>query len=216
MVPPEAPRLSYVYDRACNLLLSHNIHSLPVNPYDIIRANRWGVLSYSRLCSIVGTGFTLEEFIETCKSRDGFTIYNRKNYCIAYNDMIRIKSRILFTLMHEIGHIYCGHFKNFDTRTLSDSRYRVLEEEANFFASSVLAPAAVVTRCGFDTPQKLHRECGLSLGASKMRIKQLKGYRRREPDLLILKSFNQYIKLNARFSLNSDCININCDEPFYV
>lgn len=188
------PKYDFVYEKACEFLLSQGIVSLPVNPYELIKNNHWGLVTYSQLCGMV-PDCTPSDIFRACHSKDGFTVFNGKNYCIAYNDAVRVKARIVFTLMHEIGHIICGHYK--DGKTILDAdEYKVLEAEANFFASCVLAPAVVILDCGFNTPLLLHRYCGLSLSASKMRLLQLQNFKLTLADEKIRRMFSAYIKVN--------------------
>lgn len=188
-------RCEYIYRKSCEFLLKSEIICLPVNPIDIIKKFHWGLVTYSELCSITGTDVTVEDISDACRSRDGFTVFSGGNYCIAYNDKIRVKSRITFTLMHEAGHIVCGHFQQQESKNIC---YRDFECEANLFASNVLAPAAVVTECGFDTPELLQKACGLSHNAAKARLNELSGYRINSGDMDILKAFSSYIKICAR------------------
>lgn len=207
-----APRYSYVYDKACEFLLMQSVISLPINPFELIRQNHWGLVTYSKLCTIVQNDASVDDVAKTCQSNDGFTVCNGVNFCIAYNDTISVKPRVAFTLMHEVGHIVCGHFNGRGT-TLLNGEYRVLEEEANFFASNVLAPAAVVTACSFDTPQQLHSACGISFEASKVRLKQLQNFRLKSVDEKIRHAFAPYIKVNSRH-IRTATAEIGFDDDF--
>jgi Zn-dependent peptidase ImmA (M78 family) len=191
------PRFGFVYDKACEFLLTQGIDSLPLNPFDIIHQNHWGLVTYSDLCTFVPSSACISDIALTCQSNYGFTVYNGNNYCIAYNEAISVKSRVNFTLMHEVGHIVCGHFDGSGS-TLESGDYRRLEVEANFFATNVLAPAAVVTACGFNTPQLLHCACGISFEAAKVRLRQLQNFISTPADEKIRRAFSTYIKVNVR------------------
>jgi hypothetical protein len=193
----ESPRFDFVYNKACEFLLSLCVSCLPVNPQELISRKRWGLVTYSELCSLVPDGATIEDIAEACQSRDGFTVYSGGNYCIAYNDAIRVKSRIAFTLMHEAGHIVCGHFSG-HAPTLSGGEYRVFETEANYFASNVLAPAAVAAACDLRTPELLQAACGLSYDAAKARLNELNNWKSRPVDDKIWHAFDPYIRISSR------------------
>jgi hypothetical protein len=187
------PRQDFVCRKACSFILSEGIRSLPVDPFAIIRRNRWGLTTYSHLGeltdSAAGIGLML------LGSPDGFTIYNGRNYCIAYNDSSQAYRRIVFTLMHEIGHIVLGHFVFFSEGELI-SRQRPFESEASLFASHVLAPSAVVMRCGLDTPRLLMSACSLSAPAAERRLRQLRGWKPSDCDREVEKAFCEYIRMN--------------------
>lgn len=193
----ESPRFDFVYDKACEFLLSLGVCSLPINPYELITQKKWGLVTYTQLCSLVPGGATINDIIMACRSSDGFTVLSKGNYCIAYNDTIHVKSRIAFTLMHEVGHIVCGHF-NGNGPILLSKEYRAFETEANYFASNVLAPAAVVTACGLLTPEMFKAACGLSYFAAKSRLNELINWKPRSIDDKILKAFDSYIRISVR------------------
>jgi hypothetical protein len=187
-------RQDNVAARACEFILAQGICSLPVSPEEIIRRNRWGLATYRRLGVLSDVMGSVEPLVG--RSRDGFTIYNGRNFCIAYNSDIKTLSRIYFTLMHEIGHIALGHF---DLPGASNiiSCDPVLEEDASLFASLILAPSVVVTRCGYNTPALLSRECMLSSQAAQARLVQLAGWSPSPRDAKVAKNFSEYIKLNT-------------------
>ena len=73
----------------------------------------------------------LADIIEAYQSEDGYSIYNGRNYTIAYNNT-HIPKRIYFTKLHEIGHIYLNHLLIFketilNRSNMTKSKYKVLE-----------------------------------------------------------------------------------------
>ena len=80
---------------------------------------------------------------------DGKCIYDpeMKLYIIIYNDS-KPENRIRFTIAHEFGHIVLGHLcetKNEVGRDgLPDTEYFEYENEANTFASNLLAPPILI------------------------------------------------------------------------
>lgn len=210
----KSPRFDFVYNKACEFLLSMGISSVPVNPVSLISRSHWGLITYNELCSAVPGGDSVDDIAAACRSRDGFTVFSGRNYCIAYNDTVRVKSRVAFTLMHEVGHIVCGHFSGRATwlcAGLGGDEYRVFEAEANYFAGNVLAPAAVVTACSLQKPELLKAACGLSRLAANARLSELAGWEPRPIDDEILRAFSTYIEICARRS-HSNNVEVAFDE----
>ncbi len=168
------------YERAMNqaniLLIKEKISEFPIDPFQIIKNNKWGLVTYSELA--LEQGVLIEDIIAAFQSEDGYTIYDGENYTIAYNDTIQVYGRIRFTLMHEIGHIYLNHLVEFDETilmrsTLTESKYKVLENEANSFARNVLAPVMVVKDLGINSINDLVSYFEMSQSAAKVRLKAL-------------------------------------------
>ena len=105
-----------------------------------------------------------------------FSFINGKNYAIAYNNKIKPRKRINFTLAHEIGHIILNHHKDFEvTTTLQDNfteeEYKILENEANCFARNILAPAPLVSGMKFwNILFKMPVFFGMTFKASSTRV----------------------------------------------
>ncbi|WP_171417964.1 ImmA/IrrE family metallo-endopeptidase [Paenibacillus alvei] len=153
------------------------VSEFPIEPLEIIEKNKWGLITYSELAEIHGV--TVLDVINTFQSEDGYTIVDNEGYTIAYNDTIPIKARIRFTLMHEIGHIYLNHLREFDETilrrsTLTEAQYKVLEQEVNCFARNVLAPAPIIKKLGLNTEQDLMHYFKISYRAASVRLQCLK------------------------------------------
>lgn len=128
-----------------------NITEFPINPFELIKKFKWGLLTYEEMAE--KNNCTIEDVCE-CLGTDGYSIYNGNNYTITYNNKIKSKGRINFTLAHEIGHIILNHHKDFDvTSILEDNftkeEYKILENEANCFARNLLAPAPLIQCLSF-------------------------------------------------------------------
>lgn len=144
---PSSARYNYCCKKATGFLINENIISLPFDVDEIMRKYKWSNLKYSQLA--LKHNVSINDIIESYGSEDGYTIFNGRNYSIAYNDTITTKQRICFTKLHEIGHIYLNHFKDFSETILSrsnisESQYKILENEANCFARNVLSPIVLV------------------------------------------------------------------------
>ncbi len=79
-----------------------------------------------------------------------------------------------FSIAHELGHIALNHPPvEFLDSTLMTPCAPWHEVEANYFASELLMPKLVLAPMGPMTPQEIARYCHVSLGAAKVRAKQL-------------------------------------------
>lgn len=178
---PRTARYNKVMVRANTLFAREKITSFPVDPFQIIKNNKWGLMTYSELAKEYGV--TVKDIETAFQSEDGYTIFDGDNYTIAYNDTIRVYGRIRFTLMHEIGHIYMNHLIDFDetvlTRSsLTEKKYKVLENEANSFARNILAPVMLVKDLKLNSINDLVRCFEMSRQAAKVRLETLlKDYR---------------------------------------
>jgi len=67
-----------------------------------------------------------------------------------FHDDLGRKTRIRFTLMHELGHILLNHHQRLNTNTLTgmndDPRYQAADQQADLFSINLLAPAPAVFR----------------------------------------------------------------------
>lgn len=142
---PQLARYNGTVEKAYEFV-EHNIIEFPINPFELIKKFKWGLLTYEEMAQKCNC--TIDDVCK-CLGTDGYSIYNGTNYTISYNNKIKSQGRINFTLAHEIGHIILGHHKDFDvTSTLKNNftkeEYRILENEANCFARNILAPAPLV------------------------------------------------------------------------
>ncbi|MGL4790593.1 MAG: ImmA/IrrE family metallo-endopeptidase [Anaerotignaceae bacterium] len=90
--------------------------------------------TFQRYCHITGTDKKVFFQTESCFIRDCLTIkFNHTNLILYDANQIKQK-RLNWSFAHEVGHIYLNHQK--DTK--------IEEIEANFFASHLLMPDAVL------------------------------------------------------------------------
>lgn len=172
---PNYARYDYSIKRSCEFLEDYKISLFPIDPFRIIQTEKWGILRYSDMakefsCNIKDVEISLG-------SKDGLTIYDDYNYTIAYNDT-QPKKRVLFTLMHEIGHIYLKHLIDFEHTklyrgSLTKSENKVLENEANAFARNVLVPTTFVKQMKDKSKKDLSKYFGISYPAAKTRLELL-------------------------------------------
>jgi len=114
---------NYIRQAVTDTIIKCHISTFPIDCFNILNRFDYKVCTYSELQS------RNLELYKMCVSysEDAFRIGNM--HIIAYNDK-KPPKRIRFSLMHELGHHILGH-KN-DTPEN--------EEEANYFASNILAP----------------------------------------------------------------------------
>lgn len=112
------------------------ITSLPIDCFEIARKLYYHLVPYSQL-----SDRALRQAMQY--SSDGFSSIRKNPYTgmyewfIFYNDFNSLP-RQRWTIFHEIGHIYLGHFEDY---TMSDAQK---ESEANFFAKYSIAPPPLI------------------------------------------------------------------------
>jgi hypothetical protein len=104
-------------------------------------------------------------------SRDGCTIYQRSRdrYLIAVNTDQHFP-RLRWTTAHEFGHIFAGHFFEIEGQILQKQWY--MEEEADYFAASFLAPLPAICMLRISSEKQLMETFGLSKTAAALRWRE--------------------------------------------
>lgn len=174
---PKYARYSYCTQKACEFLEQYKIKTFPIDPFEIIQTEKYGLMKYSELMQDYHC--SLDKVCTCLRSSDGKTILESQYYSIAYNDF-KTDTRIRFTLMHELGHIYLNHLVDFEkTEMLRDGKlssgltkqeYKVLESEANAFARNVLSPVSMFLTLKDKSIKNVSRTFGISPSASETRI----------------------------------------------
>ncbi len=100
-----------------------NIQSFPINCFELLKHYGLKAHPYSSLS---------EELRNYCISFSNDALYYKDKIC--YNDK-QPKGRIYFSLMHELGHVILRHSENHTPK---------MEQEANIFASNILAPRMAI------------------------------------------------------------------------
>ena len=145
----------------------------PVEPQRVIsRLKLCRCMSYEELAAV--NGATVADVIRACNSSDGCTHYDPKanRYLMAINMRGRSAARIRWTSAHELGHIAANHFVELvnngklDTNP-SDLAY--MEEEADYFAASFLAPFPAIRALNVKSAADIRCLFGLSQTASEYR-----------------------------------------------
>lgn len=118
--------------RADKLITQQNVAGFKI---DVLKLNYNKNIIFDTIdnyCKITNTRF--ENLTCKGKLKDGYVIVMSSGYLILYNDTIKCKERINWTLAHEVGHVYLDH--------KSDGKKE--EVEAHFFAAQLLMPEQVV------------------------------------------------------------------------
>ncbi len=131
-----------------------NVKNFPIDCIEIIKSLGIPLYKYSELST---------PKIRKCLlvSNDAFTLQS----VIFYNDNFPLKERQRFSLMHEVGHIILGH----------NGECGEFEEEADIFASYMLAPRIIIHNFKCQNADQIHKMFGLSYAASN---KALISYRK--------------------------------------
>ncbi|MBQ7046255.1 MAG: ImmA/IrrE family metallo-endopeptidase [Oscillospiraceae bacterium] len=80
-----------------------------------------------------------------------------------------------FTVAHELGHILLGHVGKYKLVNREPApNDDPIEQEANIFASRLLAPACVLWGCGVNNADEIASLCNISKTAAEYRMERMK------------------------------------------
>lgn len=147
-------------DLAWKILIDTNTTTFPVDIKRLI--NTYNII----LTKNKDAKTTLQE-LGIQEDNDACAIKLEQKYII-YNPDIYLP-RLRFSLAHEFGHLVLGHIKK-DSLTPEKTEYT--EEQANIFASRILAPAIVGKIENLDTKQKVVDFFGISEEAATIRLER--------------------------------------------
>lgn len=139
-------------DMSWKILLDMDIRALPVNVSSVCRA----------------MGIAIKYYDGTAESDGQSTmIAGQPLIFVSRNKPV---SRQRFTAAHELGHILLGHVGQGELVNREPSPDdNPLEQEANVFASRLLAPACVLWGCGVRSAQDIMTLCDISRQAAEFR-----------------------------------------------
>ena len=138
-----------------------DIHSFPIDCISILKHYNFRIITYQQVKED-----NSELYYAISKySKDAF----RFRMSIYYNSLNTDK-RIRFSLMHELGHYILGH----TSETLEN------ENEADMFASNIIAPRVAIQHFDVMTADELHDIFGLSYSASNRTLSDYKKWRQQE------------------------------------
>lgn len=148
---------------AWQCLIDYNIKSLPVSVLSIAKSAGIKVIKNSKARMNL-----------LSPNESGISVLIGKQWYIVYNDK-STRQRNRFTVAHELGHIFLGHElekRNQMTQTFIKSETNA-EQEANIFASRLLAPACVLWSLGLRNSDEIASVCDISHTAAKFRAERM-------------------------------------------
>lgn len=141
------PRYNEIKHEVLFMFEECEVEALPIDCFEIARKLHYHLVPYSYL-----PDYALRLAMEF--SSDGFsTLYHNPRtgmyeWYIFYNDYNNM-ARQRWTIFHEIGHIYLGHFED-DVKTYAEK-----ESEANFFAKYSIAPPPLINTARCESPEEV-------------------------------------------------------------
>lgn len=163
---------------AWQCLIDYNVTSLPVKILEIVKDSGIKAVKDSVADKLI-------------KSQKGRSYIYKNEILIIYDDTLP-KKVIRYTVAHELGHIFLGH----DLEHPSIG----MENEANVFASRLLAPACVLWGVDLHTPEEISKLCDISYTAAKIRAERMEILYKRNKFLLsplegqVYRNFEGFIK----------------------
>ena len=142
-----------------HLLLDLDIKELPIKITDLCR----------RISIPV-------KFADLGAEQDGYTVMINGQPIIVINSLKRDNTaRMRFTVAHELGHIMLGHVGVYELVNREPSpEDDEIEQQANIFASRLLAPACVLWGCNVQSPEEIMQLCDISHQAAQFRFERMK------------------------------------------
>lgn len=179
-------------DLSWEILCSNQVKALPVPISQICKTMNYKLLTYTKGEALIQQ-FNLHNNTE---NNDGFTLSN----VIFYNDKCSI-ARQRFTVAHELGHCLLHDGKGLYNREPSPND-NPIEQEANVFASRLLAPACVLWGMNVTTPEQIADICNISIQSAEFRMERMKTLYKRGKFLVsplecaVYEQFREYIAEN--------------------
>lgn len=144
-------------DMAWQILINEKVNALPV--------------SVSGLAKSMGIEM---RYYESTDDNDGFSTIVDGTPVIAVN-RLATRQRKRFTAAHELGHILLGHIGNYGNLINREPSPddNPIEQDANVFASRLLAPACVLWALKVDSAAQIAELCDISIQAAEFRMKRM-------------------------------------------
>lgn len=145
-------------------------------------------------------GIVCKAYDTNFDKRDGFSLIVDDVPHIYFNKDSYIP-RKRFTVAHELGHILLGHVGKYElVNREPSSNDNEIEQQANIFASRLLAPACVLWGCKVTNAEEIEQLCGISKKAAEFRMGRMEELYQRNKFLTsplekqVYENFSNYIK----------------------
>lgn len=167
-------------DLAWKIILDMDFTELPIKVSAICRKLGIQVRSYEKAKKLLERHQLEYKTLEI----DGFTLGIDGRYTILFNEHCSIQ-RNRFTVAHELGHILLGHVPKDGIHITAinrepSSKDNPLEQQANVFASRLMAPLCVLKSLRINDAKDIARLCDISETAAQFRFNRLKLINERE------------------------------------
>ncbi|MBC8558856.1 ImmA/IrrE family metallo-endopeptidase [Fumia xinanensis] len=191
-------------DLAWKIILDMGFTELPIKVSAICRKLGIQVRSYEKAKKLLKRHQLEHKTLEI----DGFTLGIDGRYTILFNEHCSIQ-RNRFTVAHELGHILLGHVPKDGIHITAinrepSSKDNPLEQQANVFASRLMAPLCVLKSLRINDAKDIARLCDISETAAQFRFNRLKLINEREQhkscyglsplEMEVLEQFRPYIE----------------------
>lgn len=153
---------------AWQCLLDNEISCLPVPVSAIARGNGIKIGRYSNNADLL-LQLGLSDFI----NHDGVSVRCGDEFAVFYHDGLP-PADARFTVAHELGHIFLGHLMP----TVRNGS--TLEQEADVFASRLLAPACILWSMDIHKSEDISTLCDIPMSSAKLRAKRMQDLYARE------------------------------------
>lgn len=173
---PKHPRKNRSILKAREFILESRICSLPIDPKVYFDIYNWRLLTWEEAKIELNEKDPLN--LRKVKAEARTFVPRDTSKTLTVYDTTVFPSRIRWTLAHEIGHIFLGHFQDFQKTILSRSvltlkEYKVLEREAHYFAAEILGPMHVLKKIGVCKADEIQKVCDISKEAATNRERDL-------------------------------------------
>lgn len=179
-------------DLAWLVLIRMGVTQLPVVVSSICKAYGFMLYSYEQGRDII----SMMKLQNRTYKTDGFTTYHMGKYFIFYNGSLS-NSRLRFTIAHELGHILLDHVPRKQGEATAINREpspndNPQEQQANVFASRLLAPACVLHGLGISSAQEISEYCKISNRCAAYRAERIELLNNREQKFLKQRGTSNY------------------------
>lgn len=185
-----------MHGKEWDLLLYSGTDELPVNIRNICRACGIVTVTYSMAKELIK-----EKDLYDYMENDAFTCKVQGRYIIFYRGDLE-EDVLRCTVMHEVGHIVCGHTVTessvFDGTATTWNRHAlrppdIVEEAADAFAGSVLAPACVLWALKITKAGDIEKLCGITRKLARQRAERMEELYEREKRFLAYRGMTCFL-----------------------